>query len=279
MIAACLKWVDTRPEFDACGAAAGVALSPDVRFAGMSPADRAALEWALRCRDAWEGSQPHEVVAFTVGPPAADGILREALAAGAARAVRIDLPFASPSRVVASNLAALLAGAQFVWCGDYSADRGTGSVPAFVAADLGFAQALGLIDISVRGAHDSTGLRRLDGGRRERLAFDGPTVVSVEGCTATLRRASLRALISPAEIEVVPGVPSPNVEASPIMSRPYRPRPRMLAAPAGNTALDRVRAITNSGAVVSHGETVTLDPAAAAARILQALQDWGYRAQ
>ena len=72
----------------------------------------------------------YEVVAFTVGPPAADGILREALAAGAARAIRIDLPFASPSRVVASNLAALLAEARFVWCGDYSADRGTGAIRA-----------------------------------------------------------------------------------------------------------------------------------------------------
>ena len=275
MIAACLKWVDKRPEFDASGEVTG----PDARFTGMSAADHAALEWALRCRDAWKGSQPDEVVAFTVGPPAADGILREALAAGAARAVRIDLPFASPSRVVASNLAALLAEARFVWCGDYSADRGTGSVPAFVAADLGFAQALGLIDIFVRGAHDSGGLRRLDGGRRERLAFDGPTVISVEGSSATLRRASLRALVSPVEIEVVPGLPSPTFEAPPTTSRPYRPRPRVLAAPAGNTALDRIRAITSSGADLTHGETVTLDPAAAADRILEALQGWGYRAQ
>ena len=283
MIAACLKWVDHRPEFDAYGAPS----SPDARFAGVSAADQAALEWALRCRDAWLGTgagngpdtgsgEYDEVVAITVGPAEADTILKDALVAGATRAVRVDLPFGTPSRVVAACIAPLTAHASLVVCGDYSSDRGTGSVPAFLAHELGFAQALGLIDIDLVSPRDTTALRRLDGGRRERLAIVGPIVVSVEGSTARLRRAPLRSMLGAKSIETVPGIwplaPDPMVT----LTRPYRPRPRVLAAPIGATALDRVRAITDASTTASHGETVALEPAAAADRVLATLREWGY---
>jgi len=73
--------------------------------------------------------------------------------------------------------------------------------------------------------------------------------------------------------------PGPTVAQhrfSSINSRPYRPRPRVLPAPVGATALDRVRALTASGTAAPHGETVTLEPADAAARILATLREWGY---
>ncbi len=79
MIAVCLKWVDLRPEADATGT-----VHTDDRFAGVSQADRAALEWALRHGEA-TGSP---VMVVTLGPPAAEQALREALACGAVRAVR-----------------------------------------------------------------------------------------------------------------------------------------------------------------------------------------------
>jgi hypothetical protein len=118
MIGVCLKWVDQRPEFDEFG----VAAAPDARFSGVSAADQAALELALRVRDAWAATSSHEVIALTVGPADADGILREALTAGANRAIRIDLPFGTRSRVTATALAAHLATAALVLCGDYSID-------------------------------------------------------------------------------------------------------------------------------------------------------------
>ncbi len=49
--------------------------------------------------------------------------------------------------------------------------------------------------------------------------------------------------------------------------RPYRPRARALAAPHGDT-LDRLRQLTDSAGVTAHGERVTLDPPAAAERIV-----------
>lgn len=266
MIAVCLKWVDRRPD---PRSPAGT-WAPDERFAGVSNSDQAALEWALRQRE-WGGG---EVVAVTVGPDAAEAVLGDAVAAGADRGIRVDLPFGTASRSVATSLAASLTGATTIWCGDYSLDRGTGSVPAFLAHDLGIAQALGLVAV----AFDHAGItasRRLDGGRRERLAITVPAVLSVEGSTALLRRASLRGLLGTPTIErVAAELPDPIHLAE---TRPYRPRPRVLAAPAGATALERVRALTAAGAATAaHGETVTLDPHAAADRILAALADWGY---
>ncbi len=274
MIGVCLKWVDQRPEFDVFG----VAAAPDPRFSGVSAADRAALEVALRVRDAWATTSPHEVIALTVGPVEADGILREALMAGANRAIRIDVPFGASSRLTASAIAAHLADAALVLCGDYSLDRGTGSVPAFLAAELRFAQALGLVDVDLTSLPAITALRRLDGGRRERLAIAGPTVASVEGSVAMLRRASLRSMLGQHNVETVAGPVQSAPETVPALTRPYRPRPRVLAAPVGTSALDRLRSITAAAGSGAHGETVVLDPAAAADRIIATLRDWGYTA-
>lgn len=273
---ACLKWVDQRPEPDTMLGAA----SPDGRFAGVSAADRAALEWALRTRDT--NGTAESVVAITVGPAGADAVLRDALAAGADRAIRIEMPFGAASATVATAIATairdLLDPTSIVWCGDHSFDRGTGSVPAYLAGELGVAQALGLVAVE----HTAAGieaLRRLDGGRRERLSITGPAVLSVEGSTALLRRAPLRSMLAHPAIEVVadagsgissaPGVHPPE-------TRPYRPRSRVFAPPAGQTALERVKSLTTAGTTVAHGETVVLDPDAAAERIIAALTEWGY---
>jgi electron transfer flavoprotein beta subunit len=272
MIAACLKWVDLRPELDATGA-----VRSDDRFAGVSHADQAALEWALRQGEAT--GKP--VTALTLGPPAAERALRSALACGAARAVRIDAPAELDSAVVARALASAVAvgsdGRPSLWCGDHSLDRGSGSVPAFLAAELDLPQALGVVE--VRAADEGTAqvVRRLDGGRRERLRLGPGGVISVEGAAAALRRAPFRASLAArtAPIEVVAGPAGAAPAHGP--TRPYRPRARVLPPPDGATALERVRALTvnAAGDGAAHGELVTLDPEAAAARILAALHEWG----
>src|SRR5262245_14815066 len=103
MIAACLKWVEPRAADEALAAT-----PPDARFAGLSASDQAALEWALRCRE----RSGEEVVALVAGPAAAERVLHDALAAGATRAVRVDLPFDEPSASVAAGLAEQLADAR-----------------------------------------------------------------------------------------------------------------------------------------------------------------------
>ena len=251
----------------------------DPRWGGVSDADRAALEVGLRLAD--RRGDTVEVVAL--GPPAAEEALREALAVGARRAIRIDAPTTLRSEAIAAALAAVIrstdTGAPLVVCGDYSIDRGSGSVPVYLADALGAAQALGLIAVdseSYTGAGPLGVVRRLDGGRRERLEVEAPAVVSVEGSVARLRRASLTAELAAAEqtITVVAGPSGPVDE--PAAAGPYRPRARVLPAPAGEGALDRIRALTGGEGGSGHGETVVLEPVAAAARIIDALTAWGY---
>jgi electron transfer flavoprotein beta subunit len=266
MIGVCLKWVDLRPEVDRLSGA----VHHDARSTGLSDADQAALEWALRASDAW--GEP--VVAVTGGPAGADDVLREALAAGASTVARVDLDAAAPSAAIAAALAAHLRGCALVVCGDLSMDRGSGSVPAYLAAQLGAAQALGLVAIELGAVGALRALRRLDGGRRERLHVPAPAVCSVEGSTARLRRAPLNAVLAArrAAIPVHPGPATRGANGHHAV-RPYRPRARALAPPHGDT-LDRVRQLTSGAAHTTHGQPETLEPAAAAARLLDALAAW-----
>jgi electron transfer flavoprotein beta subunit len=247
--------------------------------ARVSAAEEAALEVALRLA---ERGRDREIVVVTVGGPSVEPVLREALAVGATRAVRIDAADGLTSSAVAEAIAGVATGATWVVCADASADRGTGAVPAYLAAELAAAQALGLVDVDVdvkdhnRVRDHVSVVRRLDGGRRELLSVTPPAVLSVEGAVARLRRASLPAELDAhhAVIEVVPG-PTGPVEASADVG-PYRPRPRQRPAPSGDP-LHRIQELTStSGAPPVHAEVVTLEPAAAAGRILAALGEWGY---
>jgi electron transfer flavoprotein beta subunit len=271
VIAACLKWVDRRPEIDPLQAH----VHTDARTAGASPADEAALEWALRTGEV----TGCPVLAVSAGPPAAEAVLRQALAAGADRAVLVPLAGAEPSDAVARAIAVVLrdAGATLVWCGDHSLDRGSGSVPAYLAAELGLAQALGLVEVHVDSRGALSGLRRLDRGRRERVALEREGVLSVEGATVHLRRATLAAARSARTARIDRAALEPAVGASgePTL-RPFRPRARVLPPPAGADALERIAALTDAGTIKAHREVVTLAPADAAARLLEAMATWGY---
>jgi electron transfer flavoprotein beta subunit len=280
-IAVCWKWVSLDREREA-----------DRRWSGVSTADEAALEVALGIAeraDATPDAAPSEVMVICLGPPSADDVLREAIAAGATTALRVDASTELDSQVVAVALAEHLGDRDLVVCGDYSLDRGTGSVPAYLAGELSMAQALGLLEVDLRGddagswspetrARGTTGalrvVRRLDGGRREILDVSPPAVLSVEGSAASLRRASLAASLAARTAPVVT-VRGPHGRLPEAEIHPYRPRARVLPAPTGGS-LDRVRQILDVGGSDTHAELVTLDPPAAASKILDQLRSWGY---
>lgn len=253
MIAACVKWIG------------------DPLATGLSAADEAAIEMALRHAEAIGTT----VIAVTVGDQQADRGLRSALACGAKTAIRVDAPGDLDSAAVATALTPVVAHATAIWCGDFSADRGTGSVPAFLAAQLQCQQALGLVAVDFVEPLRVT--RRLDGGRREVLRVTGPAVLSVEGSIARLRRAALRPALAAQTTEVLPYgtnvVPTGN--SSPVEVGAFRPRARVLPGPSGTT-LDRLHALLESSAAHQQGEIVEAEPAAAADRIIAALQQWGY---
>ena len=262
-IAVAVKSVDLRPDIDNLTGA----VTTDGRWAGLSDADEAALETALRLAEQWGAA----VVAVSAGPPVVDAVLRQALAADA------------PSHAVAHAVGDVVTevGATWVLCGAHSLDRGSGSVPAYLAHHLTAAQALGLVavdPVTEPGDRSLVVTRRLDMARRERLRVVAPAVLSVEGNVARLRRASLAAALhsESATIEVVS--PSsgarPGVPAAPATRRAYRPRARELDAPHGST-LERILELTDAATPRTPPRLVELDPSAAAAEILRQLREWG----
>jgi electron transfer flavoprotein beta subunit len=286
MIAALLKLVDLRVEIDPL--TGEPAIQSSGRALGASPADLAALETALRLAgDPAAGGD--EVLAVCAGSSAAaeatEALLRELLAAGVTRAVRVEISAGATSAQVAAAVAPVVTGARFVLCGDASLDRGSGSVPAFIAAKLQAAQALGLTTVTptdpgATPAADRVNAvlaeRRLDGGRREQLRVDAPAVLSVEA-GLRLRRAPLAAVIRArtASIEVVHSGAGHTEPAERI--RPYRaPAPPAPAAAAADPR-DRVLALTGMLAPARARRVVEADPATCADELLTYLSEHGYR--
>jgi electron transfer flavoprotein beta subunit len=278
LIVTCLRHADPGPAVDA----ATGEVRPYPPAATAAPAEWAALELALQLATAWSG----RVLAVTAGPPAAEATLRQAVAAGAS-ALRVDTEAGDgdPAELVADEqaLATALATAlgrdrpALVLCGDRSAGRGTGALPAFLAHELGAAQALGLVSVTADGDRLHAE-RRLPGGRRERLRVTMPAVCSVEAAGVRLRRAGLAAVLAAGQavipVVTVP-IPRSRIQAGP--PRPYRPRvhavPEIPAGPA------RARLLALTGVHARREPPAVIGPAgpgAAAGELLGYLRRHGY---
>jgi electron transfer flavoprotein beta subunit len=267
-IAALLKRVDLRPEADPL---TGV-ITHDPH-GGLSASDQCALELALRVAE----TEHVPVRAVTAGGPESDGILRLALESGVSEVVRVDVDPEAPSADIAAALAAQVHPARFIFCGDHSLDRGTGSVPAFVAGHLRCAQVLG--SASVHWMDGSLHIeRRLDRGRREKVVATAPAVVSVDGGLPPLRRSSLPSVLQSARADIAVTTHQ-TVEPEPGRTRSYRPRPRVLNGPDPHLP-PRERLLTLSGAltVFDPPRVVVASPEEAADELLSFLGARGYLA-
>ena len=284
LIVACLRHVDQRPQVDPLTGE----IERDPLAATTSLSDQAALEHALRLADTWHG----RVLAVAAGPPSVEPTLREAVSAGAT-ALRIPWPpgsrqdghayldeLAGDERALAT---AIHAGVRtvgepvLVLCGDRSADRGTGALPAFLAGSLGCAQALGLVRLQPEG-DALIAERRLDAGRRERLRVPLPAVCSVEAAGVRLRRGSLRAAVAAAEAPIPVSEPSTATAHTVhiVHAAPYRPRPKLVPAPTGTP---RERLIALTGALTDRTPPTVvgpLQPSHAADTLLTYLTHHGY---
>ena len=264
VIGVCVKWLAGQPQ---------VVGSPnDTRYAGFSASDQAALELALRRAE----QQNAHVRIVAVAPIAARPQLVALAACGAYQLVHVECTGAMASIDLAESMSQHLGDCTTIWCGDYSLDRGSGSVPAFLAALLSRPQALGVVEIDPL-ATSLQPVRRLDAGRREVLQLGEPAVLSVEGSLATLRRATLSATLSPA-VDIVARSATPTGETVVGDMRPYRPRPREAAPPAGTTALERIKSTTAVGSAHTRGEIVEVSTDEAVTRVVDALHEWGYLA-
>lgn len=274
LVVAALRFSDHRASVDPLSGEA----RPDPRASGAGAADLAALEHALRIRDRAGG----RCAAVTVGPADAEEMLRGALALGVDEVLRIEGP--DPAATVTEDgsetarllLAGLPAPPDVVVCGDHSAERGTGATPAFLAHLLGAAQALGLLELTVEPDGKFRAVRRLDGGRRERLVFSTPAVCSVEPAGTVPRRASLPATLA-ARQATIPVVRAGSMKIPPGQVQPYRPRPRSLPLPGGAAPHERMLSLT--GALAGRTPPALLTPATpaeAAEALFGYLEEHGY---
>ncbi len=279
-----LRITDLRPEVDPLTGS----VRQDPWGIGLSPADEAALEHALRVCDAWSG----RLVAVTAGPANVEPVLRQVAALGASvlrvpmADQRVEHGYARELAGDERELARVLLAAiepfgppQLVLCGDRSVDRGTGAVPAFLAHELGASQALGLVKLEAapRGAAGVAGVadrallaeRRLDGGWRERLRVPTPAVCSVEGAGTRVRRASLAGALETQKLTVPLSHPRPSERggtgAGPGQSdhtrvgptQPFVVRTHVRPAPAGGP---RIRLLALTGALATNDPPTVVGP-------------------
>jgi electron transfer flavoprotein beta subunit len=293
LVVACLAPVDQRPEVDPL---TGAVLVNDA-MATLSPAEAAALEYALQAGEAWGA----RVLAVAAGGSSVEPSLREAASLGA-DVLRVPLTppheegprrcdgaeLAGDPEAVALALSSAIRSVgspALVVCGDRSSLSGAGAVPALLAHHLGAAQALGLVSIGFEAGRTLVAERRLDGGWRERIRLTPPAVCSVEAAGVRLRRASLEAALAAGSSEIpvasaagVPAAVPVAVGAGQVRAgapRPYRPRTKVVPPPAGGT---HERIVSLTGALV-HREPPRvvgpLSPAAAAAELLEFLRRAG----
>jgi electron transfer flavoprotein alpha subunit len=139
-----------------------------------NPADLHAIEAAVELAD--------DVIALSMGPPNAEAALREAMAAGAGRALLLcDHALAGSDTWATANALAAgirwIGGADLVLCGISAMDGETGQVGPSVAQRLGWPQATGCEALAIE--EGALIARRVVEGGFEQLRLPLPAVVTI----------------------------------------------------------------------------------------------------
>lgn len=149
----------------------------------IDPASKAAIEAALRVRDAGAvGATSAHVIALCQGQAQADDALREALALGCDQAYLLcDSAFDKADISVTARILAAavekLGGADLIVTGDRSGDTGAGQIGPRLAGALAYSQVTGAVSLAVKGDRLRATRRWGDGGAIVEAAL--PAVVSV----------------------------------------------------------------------------------------------------
>lgn len=159
----------------------------------MNRADSCALEEALSLKDR-RGDV--EVLALSMGPDSATGLLREALGQGADSAVRLwDEAFAASdalatARVLAAAVRAL--SADLVMCGERALDGESGLVGVQMAEMMGMPVVTGAVYVDVTDDCEAIADQRLERGSRRRVRCSLPALFTIEEGANRPRYARLR---------------------------------------------------------------------------------------
>jgi electron transfer flavoprotein beta subunit len=154
-------------------------LRRDLAVGMMNLACMHALEAALQIKEQYSA----DITAVTMGPPAAEEVLREAIAMGADRGIHLcDRIFAgsdtyATSAIVAKAIKKECRGFDLVLCGSYTSDSETAQVGPQLAEELDLPAAAYIEKLEVKGS--TLRIRRLVDNFRETLEMEFPALVTV----------------------------------------------------------------------------------------------------
>lgn len=234
-------------------------LTNDVKWE-INPYDEYALEEALRQKGAGKGT---EVVLFTVGGADTEARMRDALARGADRVVRIDDPAMAGADALgyARALAAAIQaeGVGLVFCGRQAVDGDNGAVPAMIAELLGWAQVSWIDKISLEGS-SFTANRAAGGGAKEVVTGNLPAVFTCDKGLNEPRMAKLmdimKAKTKPIAVKNLAGLGldagkvAAVVNESAMALPAARPAGRKLTGDAASVAAELVRLLREEAKVI-----------------------------
>jgi electron transfer flavoprotein alpha/beta subunit len=227
----------------------------------LNPQDGYALAEALKIK---KEDPSTEVILISLGPESAETYLREGLAQGADKAVRIRLepeydrclltPY-QKSKILAGALSTLKA--DLILGGSASLDNASGLVMPLIAARLEIPGICEATSIMPANDHKSvTVIRNLGKGVREELTSTLPAVLSIANSKATLPYAALDKVLAAAESEMSHlsladlGITPSELKNEPVqVSGISFPRPRTKPAPLDSSlpAYYRILALLEGG--------------------------------
>jgi len=154
-------------------------LRRDLAAGMMNPACKRAVEAALQIKEKHGAA----ITVMTMGPPAAEEVLREALAMGADRGILIcDRILAgsdtyATSSILASAIQKEVPACDLILCGAYTSDSETAQVGPQLAEELNLPAAAYAENLDVSGR--SLRVRRLVDNFRETLEMEFPALVTI----------------------------------------------------------------------------------------------------
>jgi electron transfer flavoprotein beta subunit len=261
----------------------------------IDPGSARALNLALGLRAAQPGT---EVTAVHLGPPSAELWLRQALARGCDRVVRVwDEEVGevrAPGKAVILAAAAEAAGFDLALTGAAGVINGSGQVGVLLAAHLGVpcvTQGTDIVPPDDAGSVEIT--RGLDEGFRERVEVLLPLVATVTAGGPTSDAAPppdilATALLAAQDRDITTwdladlGVPRDRVRLADQSLRygrpgPRRPRLHRLAAPdSALPAFDRILELVRGSVQTRQGRVVQLPAEAMVEEIFRTLKDEGW---
>lgn len=254
-------------------------------FYRTNPADAGAAEIAVRMQEKFGA----EVSFLTFGPPRVEKVLKDCLAMGGDRAIRVwddqfDIDSPAKAYILAQAVGPLAP--DLVLCGSRSLDEGSGQTPPALAECLGFAQVTGVTDFEFGSEQNKVVVKRaLERGRREVIECCLPAVLAFEVGVQPPRYASLPRLLDAhrAQVSVLNadalGSDAAEVQRLAGLGRPVRrslPRPRpkkTFAMESGLSAEQRMELMMSGGSRQAKSDVLEGTPQDLAVQVAAILRE------